>query len=56
MQTTLKNHLVGELLTIAYMLEINACRWKSEGFTDYDEDLSIDNILYKLQVDLQLVA
>lgn len=47
MQTTLKNHLAGELLTIATCWKLTLAGGKVMGFTDYDEDLSIDNILYK---------
>ncbi|WP_255585959.1 baseplate hub domain-containing protein [Wolbachia endosymbiont of Mansonella ozzardi] len=47
MQTTLKTHLVGELLTIAYSWKLMLADGKVMGFTDYDEDLSIDNILHK---------
>lgn len=47
MQTTLKNHLAGELLTIATCWKLTLAEGKVMGFTDYDEDLSIGNILYK---------
>ncbi|MGL9717157.1 MAG: DUF2163 domain-containing protein [Wolbachia sp.] len=47
MQTTLKNHLAGELLTIATCWKLTLIDGKVMGFTDYDEDLSIGNILYK---------
>ncbi|NSM56351.1 DUF2163 domain-containing protein [Wolbachia endosymbiont of Atemnus politus] len=47
MQTTLKNYLAGELLTIAMCWKLTLIDGKVMGFTDYDENLSIDNILYK---------
>jgi len=47
MQTTLKNHLAGELLNIATCWKLTLADGKVIGFTDCDEDLSIDNILYK---------
>lgn len=47
MQTTLKNHLAGELLTTATCWKLKLAGGEVMGFTDYDEDLNIDNILYK---------
>ncbi len=47
MQTTLKNHLAGELLTTATCWKLKLADGEVMGFTDYDEDLNIDNILYK---------
>jgi hypothetical protein len=47
MQTTLKNHLAGELLTIATCWKLTLAGGEVMGFTDYDKDLNINNILYK---------
>lgn len=47
MQTTLKNHLSGELLTIATCWKLTLAGGKVMGFTDYDEDLNIDDVIYK---------
>ncbi len=47
MQTTLKDHLSGELLTIATCWKLILIGGKVMGFTDYDEDLNIDNVIYK---------
>jgi uncharacterized phage protein (TIGR02218 family) len=47
MQTTLKNHLAEELLTIATCWKLTLLNGKIMGFTDYDEDLNIDNVVYK---------
>lgn len=47
MQTTLKNHLAVELLTIATCWKLALAGGEVMGFTDYDEDLNINNILYK---------
>lgn len=47
MNTTLKNHLAGELLTIATCWKLTLIDGKIMGFTDHDEDLNIDNIIYK---------
>ncbi|MGL9688414.1 MAG: DUF2163 domain-containing protein [Wolbachia sp.] len=47
MQTTLKNHLAGELLIIATCWKLTLAGGKVMEFTDYDENLSIGNILYK---------
>ncbi|WP_395463069.1 DUF2163 domain-containing protein [Wolbachia endosymbiont of Cantharis cryptica] len=47
MKTTLKNHLAGELLTIATCWKLTLIDGKVMGFTDYDENLNIDNILYR---------
>ncbi|QOD38544.1 baseplate hub domain-containing protein [Candidatus Wolbachia massiliensis] len=47
MQTTLKDHLAGELLTIATCWKLTLVDGKVMGFTDYDGDLNVNNILYK---------
>lgn len=47
MQTKLKNHLAGELLTIATCWKLTLVGGEVMGFTDYDEDLNLNNILYK---------
>ncbi|WP_218937013.1 DUF2163 domain-containing protein [Wolbachia endosymbiont of Folsomia candida] len=47
MQTTLKNHLSEELLTVSTCWKLTLASEKIMGFTDYDEDLNIDNVMYK---------
>ncbi|OCA06817.1 baseplate hub domain-containing protein [Wolbachia endosymbiont of Trichogramma pretiosum] len=47
MQTKLKNHLAGELLTIATCRKLTLVGGEVMGFTYYDEDLNLNNILYK---------
>ncbi|MFP3014953.1 MAG: DUF2163 domain-containing protein [Wolbachia sp.] len=48
MQTTLKNHLAGELLTTATCWKLMLAGGEVMGFTDYDEDLNI-RLLSKLE-------
>lgn len=47
MQNTLKNHLSGELLTIATCWKLRFSSGELMGFTDHDEDLNIDELIYK---------
>ncbi|WP_168463967.1 DUF2163 domain-containing protein [Wolbachia endosymbiont of Ctenocephalides felis wCfeT] len=47
MQSTLKKHLAGELLTIATCWKLTLIDKRVKGFTDCDNDLSIGNTTYK---------
>lgn len=43
----LKNHLAEELLTVATCWKLRLANGKVMGFTDHDEDLNINGIIYK---------
>ncbi|MDN5248170.1 MAG: DUF2163 domain-containing protein [Wolbachia endosymbiont of Tyrophagus putrescentiae] len=47
MSTALKSHLAEEVLTIAMCWKLKLADGKMMGFTDCDQDLNIDEIIYK---------